>query len=161
VSALIARYAARAQATSAEQVGALWLQLISDALVAESGQPQADVARLSGQLPSLLSGDPRSSLKASLQLLKSFNLAPPDAVDTSLDVTAALAVAKDERAAKLAIARAVLPIGPWAENLLADLNIGAVSLSDRGLNITGDALLGYQGSGVGGDVRGALYEYDL
>lgn len=159
--ALINRYAALAQATSAEQVGALWLQLISDALVAESGQPQPDFARLSGQLTPLLSGDPRSSLKASLELLRGFNLAPPDAVDTSLDVTAALAVARDERTAKVAIARAVLPIGPWAENLLADLNVGAVSLSDRGLNIAGDALLGYQGSSVGGDVRGALYEYDL
>lgn len=138
-----------------------WLKLLS-----------ASYRVAGAELPSVVASLPVASgrfgvpeMTEVLRALSELGTAPaislPGGVETSLDVLWGVAVATDEAQAKRAIAKAVLDLGPWADNFLMDLNLGAASLSDRGYTFAGDALLGYQVEAFGGDARGALYEYDL
>lgn len=120
-----------------------------------------ELARFLGATERLSRGDLRAGARELTEWLAGLGGAVPSAVTDALDIAAAVALARDEAAAKRALARALLPVGPWAENILADINIGTVSLSDRGYAFAGDLLLGYQTSDFGVDLRGAVYEYDL
>lgn len=109
----------------------------------------------------LLRGNLRVSSTEAIAWLSRLGGVIPSSVQTSLDIASAFSLARDEGSAKRILARALLPLGPWSENILTDINLGTVSLSDRGYSFAGDLLLGYQTSDFGVDVRGAVYEYDI
>ncbi len=159
-AALVRQAVERAKRLEAERTldGYVTLALLSAELV--TGQPP-ELSRFLAATERLSRGDLRAGARELSEWLAGLGGAAPSAVTDALDIAAAVALAQDEAAAKRALMRALLPVGPWAENILADINIGTVSLSDRGYAFAGDLLLGYQTSDFGVDLRGAVYEYDL
>jgi hypothetical protein len=85
----------------------------------------------------------------------------PVRLSHATEVVVAVAEAPSEDAATKSLLRLIVPLGPWAERLMFDVNLGAVRLEDRDFTFSGDALLGYNGTHFGVAGRGALYEYDF
>ena len=102
----------------------------------------------------------RESPSRMLALVEKLGAELPSGLVSALTTAGAVAAARDYAEAERTLARTLLA-GPWANNILLDLNVGAASLSSRGYTLAGDALAGYKVAGLGADVRGGLHEYDL
>ncbi|MCC6213635.1 MAG: hypothetical protein IT376_02115 [Polyangiaceae bacterium] len=154
------------RAAPAERLPALvraYARLVAAALSVVEGRPaDTDVTLAPRLVDPLARGDLRGATAAALGLVRA--LAPdslPESLAVVVEVMSAVAQAPDEDAARAALVRLLVPLGPWAEHVLFDANLGAVRLDDRDFTFAGDALLGYQGEALGIIARGALYEYDF
>jgi hypothetical protein len=142
----------------------LAVQLVDavDALLTLIGQP-ADTAQevrslglalVEGQLSSA------AEITANLGRVAGIISVAPATLDAML-TTAKLSLARDEDEARRILRRLIVPLGPWSDPILFDINGDLPKLNRDETKIVGDATLGYNGRAWGIVGTGALREYDL
>jgi hypothetical protein len=86
---------------------------------------------------------------------------PSSALGDAVSIAPRLAVARDEGEARRILRRLVVPLGPWSEHVLFDLNGDVPRIGRNDFNVVGDLMTGYNAQNWGIIGNGALHEYDF
>jgi hypothetical protein len=103
-----------------------------------------------------------SAVAAALSMAHSISPSSVSAENSKMiGVAVRFALARDEDEARRILRGLILPLGPWSENILFDINGDIPQLESGAFRLVGDALLGYNARAWGIAARGSFAEYDF
>ena len=110
----------------------------------------------------LLQARLEAAVSSALAIVQNASFAPVSSENAKMiGVAVRFALARDEAEAKRILRGLILPLGPWSENILFDINGDIPQLESGEFKLVGDALLGYNARSWGIAARGSFAEYDF